>query len=81
MSRRVYWVRWSKRFSTWYVAMTEGEMACSSKADAVATARRMARGLSTANGQRAPAQLRICGKNGRIQREHTYGADPRRHRG
>lgn len=28
-----------------------------------------------------PTQLVVHGMNGRIQYEHTYGADPKRHRG
>lgn len=30
---------------------------------------------------RPPSQLRIKGRDGKIQTEHTYGADPRRTKG
>lgn len=48
------------------------------KADAVAEGVRMGR-AHLASGQLA--QLVIRGKDGRIQQERTYGADPRRSRG
>lgn len=44
------------------------------KADLVRVARWFCRA-------RPPAQLRIKGRDGKIQTEHTYGADPRRHEG
>jgi hypothetical protein len=44
------------------------------KADLVILARMICRG-------NPPSQLRIKGRNGRLQTEHTYGADPRRHKG
>lgn len=49
------------------------------KATAVKVARRMARKSHQVDGKLT--QLVICGRDGRIQTEHTYGEDPRRHRG
>jgi hypothetical protein len=48
------------------------------KADAVAEGVKLARAHLAAGGR---AQLVIRGKDGRIQSERTYGADPRRSRG
>ena len=28
-----------------------------------------------------PSQLVICGQDGKVQTEHTYGNDPKRHKG
>jgi hypothetical protein len=44
------------------------------KADIVRIMRRICR-------ENQPSQLRIKGRDGRIQTEHTYGADPRRYKG
>jgi Uncharacterized protein conserved in bacteria (DUF2188) len=51
---------------------------CCVKVDAVALGRRMALAHRAAGGL---AQLRIKGRNGRIQTEHSYGHDPRRFKG
>lgn len=48
------------------------------KLEAVAKGRKMCRDL-LADG--VLSQLRIKGRDGRVQTEHTYGDDPRRHVG
>lgn len=45
-----------------------------SKADAISEARRLAQ-------QHRLSQVVIKNADGKIEREHTYGEDPRRHRG
>lgn len=40
-----------------------------------------AQALDDWNRLRRPSQLRVKGRNGRIQFEHTYGKDPRRFQG
>lgn len=78
--RRVYWVRWSRQANRWVIVVGPDVFTCLSKTEAVEVARMMARDLGC-NG--TPTQLRICGKNGRIQTEHTYprSSDPRRSKG
>jgi hypothetical protein len=75
--RAVYWVRFSKAEGLWVV--TQKKVLCSSwpvKTKAVAEAVRLAK-----QRPKALAQVKVCGKDGRIQREFTYGADPVRSKG
>ena len=57
-------------------AMTGGphDMEFKAKLDALRAGREYARRMR-------PSQLTIRGRDGRIQTEHTYGADPRRRKG
>lgn len=81
MSRRKIRVRWFNTVSLWGFRDTfeEQEHRYARKEDAVWAARYLARGRWRNNGELT--QLIVCGKNGRIQYENTYGKDPRRSKG
>jgi hypothetical protein len=78
MSHRARWtVLWVR--NAWFVRRGPNTVALwTKKADAVQQAARLAREHRTAGGL---AQVVIRGKDGRIQTERTYGADPRRTKG
>ncbi|HXK40080.1 MAG TPA: DUF2188 domain-containing protein [Candidatus Paceibacterota bacterium] len=61
---------------SWRVSIDGGasDRSFDRKEQAVRWARERARGAM-------PSQLRIKGRNGRIQTEHTYGGDPRSRKG
>jgi Uncharacterized protein conserved in bacteria (DUF2188) len=73
----VTWVRGAWRLHVSGLGYQPGSGFCR-KPDAVSVGRGYCR-LVVKRGHRS--QLRIKGRDGRIQTEHTYGADPRRHKG
>lgn len=78
VSRTIVSVRWSK-VEGWVV--TWGNKTCvglSTKKAAIIKGRLEAQVIF---GRGKLSQLRVFGKNGRIQFEHTYGKDPRRSKG
>lgn len=80
MKRVVYRVQW--RDGAWHFGHDHGDdrdMWHTRKKLVVSAARRHARGLWKEH--RVGTQLFIHGKDGLIQTEHTYGADPRRSKG
>ena len=80
-NRVVYRVKWSDSFQKWVHTGVRGARLGNygDKARAVREARLFARATWTEAG--TLCQLVVHGKNGRIQYEHTYGRDPRRHKG
>lgn len=75
MKRTVFRVTYVKGVGHW--RLTEGNIMLAfydTKREAVVTGREQAKSLR-------PSQLVIHLKNGRIQREHTYGQDPERSKG
>jgi len=78
--RWVYRVLWSERADAWIVRPDGGTIYSRHfvKADAVADGRRLAREVHRVEDR--PTQLVIYGRDGKIQSERTYGADPRRHK-
>jgi hypothetical protein len=52
----------------------DGEKEFERKSDALANAKEQAKAEK-------PSQIRIHGRDGRFQNEHTYGTDPRRSKG
>lgn len=78
MTRRVRWtVLWVR--TQWVVRRGQSAVASwSTKAAAVQHGCRLAREHYAAGGL---AQVVVRGKDGRIQQERTYGADPRRSKG
>ena len=75
MRRKIYRVYW--RGSAWAVRHPRDRrpIRCAGKKDALQVAKWLA------FFSRAPGQVIVHGKNGRIQTEWTYGSDPRRTRG
>lgn len=74
-AREVYTIRWVRRTHAWYCAQIG--YAHRYKLSLIATlATKLRRRWKFAH---VPCQLRIFGKNGRIQSERTYGHDPRRY--
>ena len=76
--RKRFTLRWSKEHCMWRLLPPCGKPSnidlVATKAAAVTYARAAARA-------RQPSQLVIYKRNGRIQTEYTYGADPRRTKG
>ncbi len=76
--RKVYRLRWNKTNSLWMLVRPDKtvqfEVRGETKVQFIGFCRFEAR-----NDQ--PSQLVVYGKNGRIQFENTYGADPRRSKG
>ena len=80
MKRLVYSLRWDRAIGAWMLLLGRCEMDGDvSKAALLWRARRLCRRV----GRTQWSQLRVFGKNGRIQFEHTYprSSDPRRHKG
>lgn len=77
MSREIYSIRWDRRSRLWICPQLGSYL--SHKLPFVAMlARKLRRRWKFAH---VLCQLRIYGKNGRIQSERTYGKDPRRFKG
>ena len=78
--RQVFNVQYDRKAGGWKVEQQGGGTVAraETKASAVDEGRRIGNDILGAGGV---AQLRIKGRDGRIQAEHTYGADPRRARG
>lgn len=82
--RRIYRVRWNPHHEVWTCwSRIKGEnyvhvSTSARKYEVLSDAKRDARAHWVRGGL---AQLVVRGRNGRIQYEHTYGADPRRRRG
>ncbi len=78
MSHDVIHLRWDRKLGLWVLRWLGGprkEHTDAIKGRLLKAARRTCRAL----GQDVPCQLRVFGKNGRIQFEHTYprSSDPR----
>ena len=76
MERTVYHVMPHKR-GGWQVRKEYARNAkkrCPTKAEAIVHAKALAKA-------RIPSQIKIHTQNGRIQKEFTYGDDPRRYKG
>jgi hypothetical protein len=79
MKRLIFRVLRRKTLKRWVLVRPDGvETPHTSKVRAVDAARKLANRVKKADGR---AQLVINGRDGRIQREFTYGNDPRRHVG
>ena len=77
MSKRIVYVVKPREGGDWAAQRRGSERAAvvrKNKVDAIDEARRLAQ-------QHALSQVVIKGENGRIEREYTYGDDPRRFRG
>jgi hypothetical protein len=75
MKRAIYTVQPIKGGSGWEILTPDGPFRPGvNKRKTVAQARALAKASM-------PSQLRIKGRNGRLQTEFTYGADPRRWKG
>jgi len=75
--RKVFHVTYEDEVGGWIVRAEGGRRQggpYSTKAEAMAEARR---GVKSA----ALGRIVVHGRDGKVQTEHTYGRDPRRHRG
>ena len=77
--RAVWSVTWLKKAGRWRLTGPHGFWWLDVKMDAVKDGAKRARAYHESKG--TPTQLRVKGKNGRIQFEHTYGKDPRKSKG
>lgn len=79
--RTVYRIQWHEPKAIW-CCVVDRNLICAgggfSKPQAVKSIQTLANAMLE---QGFNSQLVIHGKNGRIQREYTYGADPRRSKG
>lgn len=78
MTRTIYYVQWSKAIGQW-VCRESGDRDRQKLSLVTRVAARCRRRWRSK--QRVLSQLKIMGKNGRIQSERTYGQDPARYPG
>jgi|RhiMetdeSRZDD1v2_1073273.scaffolds.fasta_scaffold287645_2 hypothetical protein len=75
--RKVYHVSFDEKEEGWVLKLEGGRRVggpYASKAEALADAKQGVQAV-------ALGQIVVHGRDGKIQTEHTYGRDPRRHRG
>lgn len=76
-SREVYTIRWRKDVKQWICPQLNISFSPKTEFIRIMAGRLRHRWRDAM----VPCQLRVYGKNGRIQFERTYGRDPRRFRG
>jgi len=86
MKRQIFRVMFDKRLQLLYegVLIKEGLWCIVHEGSRLMTSEKKAGAVNAARGlakSHKKSQVVICGKNGRIQKEFTYGADPRRYKG
>lgn len=81
MRRKIYFLGWNKHKAVWQLTTAGGPaiLSSSTREQALSDARTYCRTEYRSRGRLC--QLRVRGKtDGRVQFEHTYGADPKRYK-